>query len=77
MTLKPLRVPVEEAARLLGISRPTMFRRIQRGEIAAIRDGRRTLILTAELERYAAVPSLPPSNPSGSDPRKFDAEALS
>lgn len=64
MNLQPLRVPVEEAARLLGISRPTMFRRIQRGELAAIRDGRRTLVAMAELERYAALPSLPPSNPS-------------
>ena len=67
MDLRPLRVPVEEAARLLGISRPTMFRRIQRGEITAVKDGRRTLVTTAELERYAALPSLPPSNPSDRD----------
>ncbi|GEM_PF-2928678 len=63
MSFKPLRVPVEEGARLLGISRPTIFRRIQRGEISAIRDGRRTLIAMSELERYAALVSLPPSNP--------------
>ena len=63
MDLKPLRVPIEEAARLLGISRPTMFRRIQRGEITAVKDGRRTLVTAAELERYAALPSLPSSNP--------------
>ena len=63
MQLRPLRVSVDEAARILGISRPTLFRRISRGEIAAVHDGKKTLVTTAELERYAGQ-SLPSANPS-------------
>lgn len=43
-------VSVQQAAELLGISRNHAFRCVQRGEIPAIRVGRRLLIPTSFLE---------------------------
>ena len=43
-------VSVQQAAELLGISRNHAFRCVQRGEIPAIRVGRRLLIPTSLLE---------------------------
>lgn len=43
-------VSVQQAAELLGISRNHAFRCVQRGEIPAIRVGRRLLIPAAFLE---------------------------
>ena len=45
---------VEEAAKLLGISRPTAFQGVERGEIPHIRVGRRILIPKASLDRMLA-----------------------
>jgi len=45
---------VSEAARLLGISRPSAFQGIERGEIPHIRVGRRILIPKAALEKLLA-----------------------
>lgn len=42
---------VEEAAKLLGISRPSAFEGVRRGEIPHIRIGRRILIPKAALEQ--------------------------
>jgi excisionase family DNA binding protein len=44
-------VSVQQAAELLGISRNHAVRCVQRGEIPAIRIGRRLLIPTSFLER--------------------------
>lgn len=41
---------VEEAAKLLGVSRVTMFRRLAEGRIGSIRLGRRRLIPVHALE---------------------------
>jgi excisionase family DNA binding protein len=41
---------VEEAAKLLGVSRVTIFRRLAEGRIGSIRLGRRRLIPTHALE---------------------------
>lgn len=47
-----LTLTVEEAARLLGISRNSAFRAVQRGQLPSVRIGRRILI---PRERLAAL----------------------
>jgi excisionase family DNA binding protein len=44
-------VTVEEAARILGISRGSAFRAVHRAEIPSIRIGRRLLVPMRELRR--------------------------
>lgn len=48
-----LRVSVNEAARSLGISRSRLYQHLRTGEISAIKDGRTTLFLVSELQRFA------------------------
>lgn len=45
---------VTEAAEILGISRPTAFQGVERGEIPHIRVGRRILIPKAALDKMLA-----------------------
>ncbi len=45
---------VTEAAEILGISRPTAFQGVERGEIPCIRVGRRILIPKVALDRLLA-----------------------
>jgi excisionase family DNA binding protein len=47
-----LLVTVEEAARLLGVGRTTMFELIGRGDVASVRLGRRRLIARKTLETF-------------------------
>lgn len=47
-----LLVTIEEAARLLGIGRTTMFELIGRGELKSVRLGRRRLIARRQLESF-------------------------
>lgn len=42
---------VDEAAKLLGISRPSAFQGVERGEIPHIRVGKRILIPKAALDK--------------------------
>jgi excisionase family DNA binding protein len=49
-----LTLTVEEAAEVLGISRPTAYEAIQTGEIPHIRIGRRILIPRVALEKLLA-----------------------
>jgi excisionase family DNA binding protein len=51
----PLLVSVEDAARMLGIGRSSMWNLIRCGEIGARRIGRRTLIRRQALENFAGV----------------------
>ena len=54
-TLEPLphlRFEIPEAARILRISRATLYERIREGLITTQEDGRRTFITAAELQRY-------------------------
>ena len=46
---------VTEAAEILGISRPTAFQGVERGEIPHIRVGRRILIPKAALDKLLAT----------------------
>jgi excisionase family DNA binding protein len=51
-SLPHLRFEITEAARILRISRATLYERIRRGVIATQKDGRRTFITVTELHRY-------------------------
>ena len=50
--LPMLRFEIAEAARILRMSRAQLYRRIQQGCIVPQKDGGRTYITRAELERY-------------------------
>lgn len=50
--LPQLRFEIIEAARILRMSRATLYERIKAGEIKAQKDGRRRYITAAELQRY-------------------------
>ena len=54
MEAEKLVLTVQQAAEVLGISRPTAYLAIQAGEIPHIRIGRRILIPRAALERKLA-----------------------
>jgi excisionase family DNA binding protein len=45
---------VEEAGRALGVSRSTVWRRIQRGELRSVRRGGRRLVQAAALRKRGA-----------------------
>jgi len=54
MESEKLVLTVEQAAEILGISRPTAYQAIQTGEIPHIRIGRRILVPRAALEKLLA-----------------------
>jgi excisionase family DNA binding protein len=54
---QPLLVSVENAARMLGIGRSSMWKLISRGEIGTRRIGRRTLIRRQALENFVGLPT--------------------
>ena len=51
-SLPQLRFEIIEAARILRMSRATLYKRIGNGELKAQRDGRRRYITSVELQRY-------------------------
>ncbi len=54
--------PREVCARL-NISRGTFYNRINAGEITAVKNGSRTFVTAAELERYCrSLPTIQPRN---------------
>lgn len=53
--LPQLRFEIAEAARILRMSRASLYERIRAGEIKAQKDGRRRYITTPELQRYIAA----------------------
>ena len=50
--MEPITVPVKEAAELLGVSKPTVYSMIRRGELHVHKAGRRTLLSYEELKRW-------------------------
>jgi excisionase family DNA binding protein len=50
--LPQLRFEIIEAARILRMSRATLYERIRAGEIKAQKDGRRRYITASELQQY-------------------------
>ena len=57
-SLPHLRFEITEAAKILRISRATLYERISSGLISIHKDGRRTFITASELERYVRRLSL-------------------
>lgn len=55
------KVSISEAARLAGISRPTLYRRIEAGEISVERDGDSVSVDTSELLRVFGELQMPGS----------------
>jgi len=53
-SLPQLRSDIPEAARILRLSRATLYERIRMGQIKTQTDGRRSYITTEELQRYVA-----------------------
>jgi excisionase family DNA binding protein len=50
--MPPIAISILEAVRLSGISRSSIYQAIRRGELPIRKSGRRTLILTADLQRW-------------------------
>lgn len=48
----PARYSIPQFAELTGLSRSTVYERIARGLIKLTKDGRRSFVSRAELERY-------------------------
>lgn len=56
---RPVTLTVEQAAVLLAISRSSAYRAVNRGDIPAIRIGRRILVPTAKLCELLGLHQLP------------------
>jgi excisionase family DNA binding protein len=54
MAIEPLRVGVEEAARIIGISRSVIYKHMKAGTLRAVKDGSRTLFTMTELRAYVS-----------------------
>jgi excisionase family DNA binding protein len=54
-----LRFDIIEAARVLRMSRATLYQRIPAGHLAVQKDGRRTYITITELQRYVGAKNAP------------------
>jgi hypothetical protein len=54
VTLRPLAVSVAKAALILNSGESTIWEKLARGELDAIKDGTRTKITMASIERHAA-----------------------
>ncbi len=54
----PLALSIPDAVKVSGMSRSSIYEAMKRGELAALKAGRRTLIPVAALEAYlASLPS--------------------
>jgi excisionase family DNA binding protein len=53
--LPQIRFDIMEAARILRISRATLYERINAGEIKTQKDGRRSFVTANELQRYVTA----------------------
>jgi excisionase family DNA binding protein len=61
---------VPEAATALRMSKVTLYRKAQRGEIPSRREGRKVLIPATYVEQHGGPLSTPPSANRGGRPRK-------
>lgn len=50
--IRPITVSTTEAARLLGISKPSVYRLIHRGDFPVLHVGNRTLVSLAGLDEW-------------------------
>ena len=60
-------VTVEEAAQILGISRSSAYECVRRGELRALRLGRRLVVPRSALEELLGGTSAAPSAPTGTE----------
>jgi excisionase family DNA binding protein len=51
---KPVAVPVEDASRLLGLGRTTIFAEMRAGRLKSFRVGSRRLVPVSALDEYVA-----------------------
>ena len=68
MVNEPLTISVEDAARLLGISRGLAYEAVRRGEIPVIRLGRRLLVPRLRLLELVGSPEMREAGLSASEP---------
>jgi excisionase family DNA binding protein len=54
MAIEPLRVGVEEASRIIGVSRSVIYKHMKAGTLRAVKDGSRTLFTMTELRAYVS-----------------------
>ena len=60
LVARRLLYPVKEAAGMIGVSRPTLYKLYHQGRLELTRIDGRTFVRAAELERYAAAEGGPP-----------------
>jgi excisionase family DNA binding protein len=68
MSDEPLTISVEDAARLLGISRGLAYEAARRGELPVIRFGRRLLVPRARLLELVGTPEMREAGFPASEP---------
>jgi excisionase family DNA binding protein len=73
MVNEPLTISVEDAARLLGISRGLAYEAARRGDLPVIRLGRRLLVPRARLLELVGAPSF---GANGSTREEVDDQAV-
>jgi excisionase family DNA binding protein len=54
-SLPQLRFEISEVTRILRLSRATLYERIRDGKIKTQKDGRRSFVTAAELQRYVSA----------------------
>jgi excisionase family DNA binding protein len=50
--MEPFAISISEAVRLSGIGRSSIYEAIRRGDLLIRKSGRRSLVLTSELQRW-------------------------
>ncbi len=59
LTSEPVAVPIKGVEPLYGFTRSETYRRLAAGDFKAVKNGKRTLVLTESIRNYLA--SLPPA----------------
>jgi excisionase family DNA binding protein len=54
MAIEPIRVGVEEAARIIVVNRSGTYKHMKAGTLRAVKDGSRTLFTMTELRAYVS-----------------------
>ena len=81
MSDDPWTITIPRATALFGLSRSELYRRLAAGDIAAVKNGTRTLIVFESIRKYikelpAAQFRVPKSNVSVSDRYSFSRENI-